>query len=119
MPFLDVLEVSDCFAFDVICEAPEGDAISSYLEYLTKTYMTSNSTFPPHLWASTDVECKRTTNGCESFHKHLNSLFYTAHPSIFELTDRQEQIMDESRFKQQSKINPRIANRGEMFTYNR
>ena len=109
LPFLDFLEVSDSFAFDVICEAPEGDAVSKYLEYLTNTYITSGSTFPPHLWASTDVARKRTTNGCEAFHKHLNSLFYSAHPSVFELTDRLQEIMIESKFKLQTTKNPRIS----------
>ena len=109
LPFLDFLEVCDCFAFDVICEAPEDDAVSRYIEYLTRMYITSTSSFPPHLWASSDVNQKRTTNGCESFHKHLNSLFYTAHPSVFELTDRLQEIMSESKFKLQSTANLRTS----------
>ena len=59
LPFLDFLEVCDCFTFDVICEAPEGDAVSRYIEYLTRMYITSTSSFPPHLWASSDVNQKR------------------------------------------------------------
>ena len=109
LPFLDFLEVCDCFAFDVICEAPEDDAVSRYIEYLTRMYITSTSSFPPHLWASSDVNQKRTTNGCESFHKHLNSLFYTAHPSVFELTDRLQETMSESKFKLQSTANLRTS----------
>ena len=72
-------------------------------------YITSTLSFPTHLWASSDVNQKRTTNGCESFHKHLNSLFYTAHPSVFELTDRLQEIMSESKFKLQSTANLRTS----------
>ncbi|GFR63580.1 phosphoglucomutase-3 [Elysia marginata] len=57
------------------------------------------STFPPTLWASTDISFKRTTNGCEAFHRKLNGLFYHSHPSIFELVDRLEEFVFETSFK--------------------
>ena len=102
LPHVHFLDIPGCFAFDIIEQAPESDALTQYLTYLSNTYITSFSMFPPHLWATTDIDSKRTTNGCESFHKHLNSLFYHAHPSIFELVERLQEIMQESRIKLQS-----------------
>ena len=107
LPLLNMEEVAESFAFDVIENSPEGDAITEYLDYLTRTYITSSSKFPPCLWAGIDSEEKRTTNGCEAFHKHINSLFYAPHPSIFELFEKLEEITLESTFKLQSNENPR------------
>ena len=39
-------------------------------------------TFPPIAAADSDVECKRTTHGCESFHKEFSTMFYCSHPNI-------------------------------------
>ena len=42
-----------------------------------KNYVTANSKFPPTIWAAPpDPDTKRTTNGPESFHSHLNAQFY-------------------------------------------
>lgn len=99
LPFLDFLDVYESFAFDVLFEAPSDDKLDCFLTYLMETYICSNSTFPPTLWASSDMETKRTTNGCEAFHRKLNSLFYTSHPSIFELLARLQELLFENAFK--------------------
>ena len=78
------LDVCESYAFDILEQAPDDQRINEYLEYLAKTYICSHSSFPPTLWASTDVCSKRTTNGSEAFYRKLNSLFYASHPSVFE-----------------------------------
>jgi hypothetical protein len=40
-------------------------------DYVVNNYIDKSSTFLQITWADSDVECKRTTNGCESFHKRL------------------------------------------------
>ncbi|GFR69911.1 phosphoglucomutase-3 [Elysia marginata] len=61
--------------------------------------MHSSSLFPTTVWASSGFNIKRTTNGCEAFHKQFNSMFYSAHPTAFELVDRLQDVIFESVFK--------------------
>ncbi|GFS05850.1 UDP-N-acetylglucosamine--N-acetylmuramyl-(Pentapeptide) pyrophosphoryl-undecaprenol N-acetylglucosamine transferase [Elysia marginata] len=93
------MDVFESFAFDITLETPVDERIDSYLDYLLKTYMHSSSLFPPTVWASSGFNIKRTTNGCEAFHKQLNSMFYSAHPTMFKLVDRLQDVIFESGFK--------------------
>ncbi|GFS17445.1 retinol dehydrogenase [Elysia marginata] len=86
------MDVFESFAFDITLEAPVDERIDFYLDYLLKTYTHSSSLFPPTVWASSGFNIKRTTNGCEAFHKQLNSMFYSAHPTVFELVDRLQDV---------------------------
>ena len=59
-----------------------------FADYILETYIDGDSRFPPIFWAAPpDPEAKRTTNGPESFHAHLNEQFYACHPSIFIFVD--------------------------------
>ena len=40
------------------------------------------------IWASSVIDCKRTTNGCECFHNQFGSMFYNSHPNIFEFMEK-------------------------------
>src|SRR5699024_2324077 len=40
--------------------------------YLYETYISTNSSFPPSVWASSSNFLYRTTNNCESFHAKFN-----------------------------------------------
>ncbi|GFS28044.1 gamma-tubulin complex component [Elysia marginata] len=99
LPFLDFMDVFESFAFDITLEAPVDERIDSYLDYLLKTYMHSSLLFLPTVWASSGFNTNRTTNGCEAFHKQMNSMFYSAHPTVFELVDRLQDVIFESGFK--------------------
>ena len=39
------------------------------------------------MWAKKSSSTDRTTNRCESFHKHFNDEFYSKHPNIFNFVD--------------------------------
>ncbi|GFS09795.1 hypothetical protein ElyMa_003045400 [Elysia marginata] len=54
LPFLDHLDVCESFTFDILLQAPLDEKVDPYLNYLMKTYMSSTSTFPPTLRASTE-----------------------------------------------------------------
>ena len=56
-------------------------------DYLTDTYITPGSKFPPILWAEEPSKSKRTDNGPESFHAHFNEQLYVSHPSIYLFLD--------------------------------
>jgi len=66
LSFLDPEEVEECFVFDIFSEAPGSEKAIKFADYVVNNCIYKASTFPPITWADLDVECKRTTNGCES-----------------------------------------------------
>ena len=55
-----------------------------------ETYVSSTARYPPKLWARlpTDygVDTPATTNGCESFHRHIKDHVGTCHPNLYKFT---------------------------------
>ena len=85
LAFLPTNDIEDCFV-DLMADAPLNDKCS-WFDFL-ENYVTVNSKFPPTIWAAPlDPDTKRTTNGPESFHCHLDVQFYACHPSIFIFLD--------------------------------
>jgi hypothetical protein len=74
MFFLAARIFEECFVFDIFSEAPESEKAIKFADYVVNNYIDKSSTFPPITWADSDVECKRTTNGCESFHKEFSTM---------------------------------------------
>ena len=70
-----------------MADAPTAVRVEEFLDFMLTYYIDTPAQFPPNLWASDDLDAKRTTNGCESYHKQLNSLFYAKHPNIFTFMD--------------------------------
>ena len=70
------------------------------LMYLTTSYVSSTARYPPKLWArfptsyGYDMPC--TTNGCESYHRHLKDHIGNAHPNVYKfakvMIERQELV---------------------------
>ncbi|KAL8561680.1 hypothetical protein ACOMHN_058594 [Nucella lapillus] len=73
-------------------DAPVGRKQSDFSDYILNTYVAPDSKFPPALWADPDIESHRTTNSCESFHKHFGDSFYHAHPPVYLLMNRLEEV---------------------------
>lgn len=74
-------EVEDCFVEDLMSIMPT--SAQGFADYLVETYITEDSLFPPHLWASGEVSSDRTTNACEAFHSKFAQNFNSSHPNIF------------------------------------
>jgi hypothetical protein len=85
--------------FDVFSEAPESEKAIAFADYVVRNYFELPSSFPPTIWTDADVECKRTTNGCESFHKEFGTMFYSSHPSIFNFLDKVQSVHTKSYLK--------------------
>jgi hypothetical protein len=64
-----------------------------------ENYTSPDAMFPPNIWAQFSASCNRTTNGCESFHSHLNSSFYSSHPNIYNFKDVLVEIQSETYIK--------------------
>ncbi|XP_025202141.1 uncharacterized protein LOC112599437 [Melanaphis sacchari] len=83
LTFLSPQEVSKCFIEDFMSIIPNDQRVSQYADYLTDTYISENSIFPPVIWAESSSSLSRTTNACESFHSHFKENFYKEKPNIF------------------------------------
>ncbi|KAF0751144.1 Uncharacterized protein FWK35_00019505, partial [Aphis craccivora] len=76
-------EVEDVFVEEIMTIQPINSNLTKFTNYLIENYISSNSTFPPKLWASNSISCERTTNACEAFHASFSTNFYSPHPNIF------------------------------------
>jgi hypothetical protein len=85
LQYLPAEEVNDCLVLEFSELAPPeyNDRLVKYVDYLMKTYVSPNATFPPVIWASASASSARSTNNYESFHAHFNSSFYSCKPSLF------------------------------------
>jgi hypothetical protein len=54
-------EVDDSFVEDYMSVAPGDEKSTMFADYLTNTYMTQESLFPPSLWDEVPSDSKRTT----------------------------------------------------------
>ena len=97
LSFLDPEEIEECFVFDIFSEAPESEKAIKFADYFVNNYIDKSSTFPPITWA--DSECKRTTNGCESFHKEFSTMFYCSHPNNFDFLAKIQSVQTKSYLK--------------------
>ena len=73
-----------CFV-ELIADSPSDNKCMKFADYILEFYIDKNSRLPPTIWASPDQ--KRTTNGAESFHAHLNEKSDASHPNIFVCVD--------------------------------
>ena len=105
LSFLDHEEVEECFVFDVFFEAPESEKAIEFAYYVANNYINQSPSFPPITWADSDVECKRTTNGCESFHKEFSTMFYSSHPNIFDFLAKIQSVQTKSCLKMRTAMN--------------
>jgi hypothetical protein len=73
-------------------DAPDDPRVSTFADYILKTYVPDSAIFPPDTRAEDDIEKCRTTNACESFHAHFAPQFYRAHPTVYEFAEETERI---------------------------
>ena len=85
--------------FDIFSEAPESEKAIKFADYVVNNYIDKSSTFPQITWSDSDVECKRSTNGCESFHKEFSTMFYCSHPNIFDFLAKIQSAQTKSYLK--------------------
>ena len=87
---------------------------AEFADYLVDNYITSESRYPPALWAEVPSNQKRTNNSTESFHAHFDEQFYSAHPAIFVFMDVLQKLQTTTYIKIRStgkQVIPRKADR--------
>ncbi|KAL4135496.1 hypothetical protein QTP88_007102 [Uroleucon formosanum] len=82
LAFLPCTEISEAF-YELFSIAPDNQKISAFSDYILANFIENDSRYPPHLWAEPPSNEPRTTNGPESYHRHLKDQFYNPHPSIY------------------------------------
>jgi hypothetical protein len=87
LPFLKPDEVEDCFTDDIVSVLSEDEKVQRFSDYILNTYIKLDGDFPPSVWAMYSCSIIRTTDSCEAFHSKFNSMFYLAHPNIFQFVD--------------------------------
>ena len=112
LPFLKPDEIEDYFVEDLFGEAPQDSRCEQYADYVLNTY-TTDTRFPPTVWAEEPSETKRTNNGAESFHAHFNEQFYIHHPTIFIFIGVLTKIQATTYIKIRAIDNVAIVNRKE------
>jgi hypothetical protein len=103
LSFLSPKDVYDYFIEDIRPKLPPNENIKLFVDYILKTYIASDSTFPPYDRAEFSTTSNCTSNSCESFHSKLNSLFYTAHPNIYIFIDALKEIQSNTYIQIRSK----------------
>lgn len=82
----------------IMLQAPVEGMQFSY--YVLTTYIEEGCSFPPHIWAAPPaLDCPRTTNGAEAFHRDFNRQFYNPHPNIHHVIKTLEEVQAESSLK--------------------
>lgn len=91
-------EVEEAFLY-FVQTVPVDKRLADFLEYMAKTYIGPRSRFPPYLWASSPAYQPRTTNGAESFHRHLKDQFVSPHPSVHLVVEVLKKLQTETYVK--------------------
>lgn len=102
LSFLTPAEIQDAVAFDLMDDAPDDPRCTSFSDYVLQNYVGAEASFAPAVWADPEIDSIRTTNACESFHRHFADNFYYAHPSIFEFMSVLQAVQTSSYVKMNS-----------------
>jgi hypothetical protein len=96
LPFLKPDEVEDCFTDDIISILSEDEKVQQFSDYILNTYIKPICDFPFSVWAMYSRSIIRTTNSCKDFYFKFNSMFYSAHPNIFQFIDVLKNVQKET-----------------------
>ena len=97
--YLDSSDVADCFAFDILLDAPDDEKAMEFADCILNTYVDDNAKFSRKIWADPNLDTKRTTNCCENFHRQLGTMFYHSHPIIFNFVEKCKSIQTNNHLK--------------------
>ena len=82
LSLLPANEVEVAYVEHVVSDMPDDERFRKIADYVVENYLNAGCDFPPILWAESPDLHPATTNGCESYHAHLNAEFNSAQPNI-------------------------------------
>jgi hypothetical protein len=100
LPFLHPVEVQEFFQnYLLSISLIEDERINKIIEYISKTYNTTDASLLPNRWAEYASTTNRTTKIYEAFHSKLNILFIASHPNNYYFIDILKNIQPETCIK--------------------
>ena len=105
LSYLESADVADCFAFNILQDAPDNEKAMKFADYVLNTYVDERAKFHSRIWADPNLYSKRTTNGCENFHRQLGAMFYSSHPNIFDFAEKLKTIQTNNYLKIRASMN--------------
>ena len=104
LPQLPANEVEDAFVEDIMPNATQDPEVEKFCDYICDTYITSDSRFPPRMWARMpdDPQLPTTTNGAEAFHRNFKRCFQSSNPNIFMFAHELKGLQEDTYIKLQS-----------------
>ncbi|KAL8571163.1 hypothetical protein ACOMHN_010624 [Nucella lapillus] len=99
LSFLQPEAVGESFAFELLDDCPGDPRCQTFADYILNNYVSEEAAFQPEIWAEPDVNSIRTTNACESFHRHFGDQFYHTHPNVFEFMQKLKEVQTYSYVK--------------------
>jgi hypothetical protein len=86
-------------------DAPDNEKVMEFADYVLNTYVDERTIFHSRIWEDPNLYSKRTTNGCENFHKQLGAMFYSRHPNIFDFAEKLKTIQTKNYLKIRASMN--------------
>lgn len=108
LSFLSHVEIEECMAFDICSNTPEDPRATKFADYIVHNYTEATSRYPPMIWSEPRLDVKRTTNGCESFHKQFSEMFYSHHPNIYDFLEKVKLIQTYNSLKIRASMRPML-----------
>lgn len=100
LAFLHSTEISDAF-YELFSIAHNNYKISEFSDYILANFIENDSIWS-HLLAEPPSNEPKTTNGPESYHRHLKDNIYIPHPNIYKFIEVLKQHQAEVYLKLQS-----------------
>jgi hypothetical protein len=75
--------MENVFVEEIMTIQPIYSNPTKFSNHIVEICISSNSTFPPILWADNSKSTEHTTNACEAFHASFSSNLYSPYQNIF------------------------------------
>lgn len=113
LSFLNSENIEECFAFDLFSCTPDDPRAVRFADYIVHNYIEATSRYPPAIWSEPSLDVKRTTNGCEAFHRQFSDMFYNHHPNIYDFMEKIKLIQTYNYLKIRAASRPLLLSTAE------
>jgi hypothetical protein len=106
LSYLESADVADCFAFDILQNAPDNEKAMEFADYVLNSYVDERATFYSRIWADPNLYSKRTKPQMDvKISRQLETMFYSSHPNIFDFAEKLKTIQTNNYHKIRASMN--------------